>query len=397
MSLPYRLGSNGPEISYWQSWFQRWYPAYAPPADGSYGNDEVVAVKEMQRRLGLPQTGEFDVVTAARAGYTAPVGTPPPAIRAEGPRHLAVVHRGTGGIIGEDPVSRVCQAVSDLVEEQNPTWAATMGGIPVGTAGNPADPSMNAAVAEALTAAQKMIGSALQANPKRKVILGGYSSGAEVTARLRKWMAENHPDNYLCSFSMGDPTRPPGGCFYPFDGWDPGGQGIASWHYGDIRDARHCWLTNTSAPGDMYARVPRGKTGEIMQDAYDMVTNFSFRDPVSAAQAIVKAIPEIAEDSGIEVPDALKAVAGGVGGIAQYMIPLLLAGLAGLIGLGNPDTLTGTAAAAAAARIGLTFLAAGTGPHIRYPFDEVWPGQTYLGLAIQHVRDWATRVAPVAA
>jgi len=60
MPLPYRLGASGPEITYWQGWFQRWYPYYAPLIDGYYGNDEEVAVKEMQRRLGLPQTGEFD-------------------------------------------------------------------------------------------------------------------------------------------------------------------------------------------------------------------------------------------------------------------------------------------------------------------------------------------------
>jgi hypothetical protein len=131
-----------------------------------------------------------------------------------------------------------------------------------------------------------------------------------------------------------------------------------------------------------------------MQDAYDMATNFSFIDIIPATQAIVKAIPDVAKAAGITVPAVLQAVAGGIGGMAGFSIPLLISGLFGLIGFGNPDTLTGTAAAAAAARIGLTFLAAGTGPHIRYEFDEVWPGQTYLGLAIQHVRFYASSVVP---
>lgn len=69
MPLPYRLGDHGPEITSWQEWFGRAYRSYAPPADGYYGSDEARAVTEMQRRLGMPQTGVFDEVTAARAKY----------------------------------------------------------------------------------------------------------------------------------------------------------------------------------------------------------------------------------------------------------------------------------------------------------------------------------------
>jgi hypothetical protein len=84
MPLPYQLGSNGPEIFYWQAWFQRMYHAYAPPADGYYGNDEVTAVKEMQRRLGIPQTGVFDATTARLAGYTPPANLLPIMFTVEG-------------------------------------------------------------------------------------------------------------------------------------------------------------------------------------------------------------------------------------------------------------------------------------------------------------------------
>lgn len=397
MPLPYKPGSNGPEIAAWQKWFRQEHHAYGPSIDGYYGNHEVTAVNEMRRRLSLPP-GDFDAVVANRLGYLAPTT---PSVQPPENRHLAVVYRGTGGIIGEDYVSRVCQGVSDLVEEQNPNWPATMGGLPIGTAGGISDPSMNAGAATGFASGKTMIDAAIAANPRRKVIIGGYSGGALPAAYLRQWMHDKYPDNYLCSFSFGDPTRPPGGCYYPFGGGaDPGGQGIGSWHYGDVTDVRHCWLTNHTAPPqmgpDMYARVPMGTTGEIMHDAYDMATNFSFTDITTATEAIVKAIPEIAEAAGIAIPAALQAVAGGIGGIAGFSIPLLISGLFGLIGFGDPDTLTGTAAAAAAARIGLTFLAAGTGPHVRYEFDEVWPGQTYLGLAIQHVRFYASSVVPAA-
>lgn len=72
MPLPYVPGSHGPEIEYWQAWFIRNYRAYAPKEDGYYGDDEVTAVNEMQRRLSLPQTGVFDVTTASRVGYVPP-------------------------------------------------------------------------------------------------------------------------------------------------------------------------------------------------------------------------------------------------------------------------------------------------------------------------------------
>lgn len=69
MPLPYKLGSNGQEITDWGLWFQRAYKSYAPKVDGYYGNDEVTAVNELQRRLGLPVTGIFDQATADAAGY----------------------------------------------------------------------------------------------------------------------------------------------------------------------------------------------------------------------------------------------------------------------------------------------------------------------------------------
>jgi peptidoglycan hydrolase-like protein with peptidoglycan-binding domain len=72
MPLPYKLGSNGPEIEYWQSWFKRKFAAYAPPKDGYYGNEDAAAVTEMQRRYGMSQTGIFDDATANRAGYVPP-------------------------------------------------------------------------------------------------------------------------------------------------------------------------------------------------------------------------------------------------------------------------------------------------------------------------------------
>lgn len=385
--LPYRIGDHGPEIVSWQEWFARVYRSYAPPVDGYYGDDETRAVQELQRRLNLPMTGVFDETTAGLAGFIR--RTPDPATKPRKNRHLAVVFRGTGGVIGQDYVSQICQANADLVEEVNPDWDATMGGLPVGTAGGIGDKSMKHAVAEALSSGQEAIRAARRVDPNRKVIILGYSAGAVVAALLREWLLETHPENYLCSVSIGDPTRPEGGAYYL--GVPAPGRGIASWRYGDITDWRHCWLV---APGDMYGSVPIGVVGEIMDTAYDMVTEVELSNPLGTAQQIIDKIPVIMAEAGVALPDLFKALTGGIAGIAGFWLDVLINSLRGLIaGGGDPAKLTGLAAAAQAAVIGIQFVASAppTAAHIEYHIREVWPGQTYLGLGIQHVRDWASR------
>lgn len=264
-------------------------------------------------------------------------------------RHLAVVFRGTGGIIGEDYVSRVCQGAADLVEERNPRWPATMGGLPVGAAGSISDKSMQHSVDIAFADATRMIDAELAAEPNRGIVVGGYSAGAVVAAKVREWVLRRYPRNYVCSFSLGDPTRPAGGAFYA--GTPAPGRGISSWRYGDVNDWRHCWLAN---PGDMYTSVPDNHTGDIMQTAYDMVTSFELTDPIGTATAIAAKVPEIVTEALTDPLAAFQAIRIAAGFVAT-----------------NPPTL----------------------PHITYEFAEVWPGQTYVGLGIQHLRDWSLRAA----
>lgn len=308
-------------------------------------------------------------------------------------RHLAIVFRGTGGVIGEDYVSRVCQGASDLVEEINPHFPATMGGIPVGTAVDLRAPSMNDAVNTAVWDATGIIRHALTVNPNRRVVIGGYSAGAVAAARVRRWMADAYPDNYLCSFSFGDPTRPFGGSYYK--GPVLSGEGISSWHYGDINDYRHCWLTD---PGDMYGNVPLGEVGKIMQFCYDLVTAIELGDPLQTARSIIPRIPEVAELLGIEIPSVLRYATDGVigSGLISIGLPMLLNIITSFVFNKDPESLTGAAAAAKAVQIAVQFATANppTAPHIQYEHRQVWPGQSYLGLAIQHVRDWGSRIPP---
>lgn len=348
-------------------------------------HNEVLAGRRQPPDLNT--AGILDWATKVQLGV---IDRPPPLPQKARPRHPAFVFRGTGGIIGQDYVSRVCQANADLVEELHPAWPATMGGIPVGAAGGIGDPSMWRGVQIALADAQRMF---LDRHTKAmRVVIGGYSAGAVAAALFRKWVLENFPDNYLCSFSFGDPTRPAGGGYYP--GVAAPGQGISSWRWGDTRDWRHCWLAQ---PGDMYTAVPLGKVGEIMSDAYDIVTQIELSDLVATARNILPVIPEILTDSGIALPEMFKALTGGDPGLVGLWGPMLAGGLTGLLS-GDPNRLTGPAAAAQAALIAIRFATSNppTRDHISYEFAEVWPGQTYLGLAIQHVRDYATRI-PAAA
>lgn len=330
--------------------------------------------------------GIFDWAIQDQMELKTPAALPaPPRNRA-----LAYVWRGTGGVIGQDLVSLVCQQAADLVEEINPPWAATMGGLPVGTAGGIGDPSMWAAVQATVAWTQGDFIARHKVNPKIRVVVGGYSAGAIAAGIFRAWLLEFFPDNYVCSFSLGDPTRPFGGGFFGRPA--PWGRGISTVQYGDPKDPRHCWLTHE---GDMYAQVPGGVTGDIMDDVFEEVTRFSFTDILQVAMRMMTALPTIAQKGGISLPAAFGALAGGPIGLTVFALPLLLTSIGGFVQPNaDADQLTGTPAAAKAAMIGLTFLFQGTGPHIRYHIDEAWPGgPTFLQLAVMHVRDWASRPA----
>lgn len=400
-------GSSGDPVAKVKAIIKKRFSYGKSLSDGpDYLDSDQAPIAEYQRRIHAeilagkrqppdPRTdGRIDWATQVQLGVIMPGPTAPPIPKN---RHLAVVFRGTGGIIGQDLVSLVCQANATLVEEINPDWPATMGGFPVGTAGGIGDKSMNHCVQIGRAAGQAVIIDALRINPNRKVIIGGYSAGAVPAALLRQWLLATFPDNYLCSFSFGDPTRPPGGCYY--NGVPAPGRGIGSWHFGDITDWRHCWLV---APGDMYGSVPDNDVGDIMETAYDMVTDVELSDPLGTAQAIIPKIPEIMAEAGVSLPSVFTALGSGLPGLVGFGLPLLIGGLQGIIATATGGTganLTGPAAAAQAALIALQFVTAQppTAAHIEYHLREVWPGQTYLGLGCQHVRDYASRVLPAAA
>lgn len=336
-----------------------------------------------------------------------------------GPRHAALVWRGTGGVIGQDYVSRVCQGAGDLVEEINPDFPASMGGLPPGA---PGTPSARIAIQIGYRSGVAWI----KANPHRTFVLGGYSLGEIVVAMLLDALFTpggelyEHRDRFVCSFHIGPPARPLGAAF--FNGTPAPGVGISSWRlpHAVLTEvgARACYLCH---PDDMYGAIPvpiPGGTGDIMETVFDMVTDAGMSDFIGTVTRMIPHLLEIASDAGVlgavgmggvgqmdpnnplSMIGALPALLGGGAlllnpiTIVPMLLPLFIAAMPGLIagiGGGVGGNLTGPAAAAQAAIIAMKFLMTGTAPHINYHAWEVWPGQTYLGLAIQHTRDWASR------
>ncbi|QFG10046.1 lysin B [Mycobacterium phage IdentityCrisis] len=382
-----KVGSQGPLVTAWQREMVRRFKSYALAADGGalradgyYGYDDAAVQREYERRTGQPQDGVVSEADLRALGLTEP---PPPK-----PRHLAIVFRGTGGVIGQDYVSRVCQGAADLVEERNPQWPASMGGLPPGA---PGTPSMNKAVQIAIAAGAAEIRSG------RSFVLGGYSAGAIVAAKLRAMLEPGQPlvayrENYVCGFALGNPARAFGHTYYL--GAIPNGRGISDFNMpASTLGWDWCDLVH---PDDMYANVPLGDAGDIMTAIYQAVTDTQLSDPLGTLRAILTAIPKVLAEAGVSIPLLAQvgdagALTGNPAAMASVLLPVLTSTLAGLIGGAAGGQLTGPAAAVQAAIIALRFAAAGTAPHINYHTWEVWPGQTYLGLAIQHVRDWAGR------
>jgi hypothetical protein len=94
MSLPYKPGDSGQEITDWQGWFHRMYRSYAPSATGIYDIDSALATAELQRRLNLPpseaKTGVFDQRTAEASGFIKSAAPATPAAPANTPVFFTV-------------------------------------------------------------------------------------------------------------------------------------------------------------------------------------------------------------------------------------------------------------------------------------------------------------------
>lgn len=334
------------------------------------------AIAEFQSRAGIPVLvddgghGIADYRTRVRLGSYPP---PPP------PRHAILTFRGTGGIVGQDYTSRVAQLCSDVAEEIPIDYPASMGGIPPGAWGTP---SGKDAVNIAVDTAAEWIRST-----DRTFILSGYSLGAIAASRVRAMLLpggelEAHADRYVCGVMLGNPARRFGHTFYL--GPIPGGEGIADWHLPQ-EACTWDWL-EAADPGDMYANTPLGDVGDVIRAVYRIVMDTEVTDPIGTVWRMLPHLLNLLDEAGIELPFFIPGlITDAVAGLLASFLP------------GIPEAFSGgeTGAAVQAAIIALRFYADNppTANHISYEHREAIPGMTYLDLAAQHCRDWATQTA----
>lgn len=379
-----QLSSRGPLVSAWQHLMAARFKSYALAADGGplrvdgfYGYDDRDVQREYERRTGQLVDGIVSDHDLQALGLTDAPPPPPP-------RHALLTFRGTGGIIGQDYTSRVAQLCSDVVEEIPIDYPAAMGGIPVGAASNPGAPSGRKCVEIAVE-----MGRAWIRSNERTFILGGYSLGAIAASKLRAdllpgGILEDHADRYAGGYCIGNPARQFGHTFYL--GAIPGGYGIADWH---LPEQACTWdWCELVDPGDLYANASGGEVGDILRTAYRLVMDTEVSDPIGTAVKLIPNLLRIVNEAGIELP--VPNVPGILtGALAGLLLAFLPAEVGRLLGMGDNES----AAAVMAAVEALRFFAdqPPTADHISYEFRHAIPGMTYLDLAAQHTRHWASQ------
>jgi hypothetical protein len=275
-------------------------------------------------------------------------------------------------------VAQACLDVADEIPVQAP-WS--FGPIPPGEFRSPS-------YQESVTIGRDWAVDWVLGNPDRPFMLGGYSQGGECASlvyaeTLPGGRLESLRPNYVGGFTFGNPSRHLEHTFY--GGPPTDGEGIAQYRQPPMGD-EWCDLVDTL---DMYGGVPATLTGEIMRDVYTLCTEMEMHSGAAAfAQTLVANCIEVLGNLDGDAYDDVKSGAARQGvdlSEAQTLPP------ARINLLGEKVTVKGLAAVLQACVLGLQFLCTSppTAAHIQYEIREVFPGQTYVQLAIQHVHYWA--------
>lgn len=139
-----KKGSSGPEVFRFYDYFTKWAKSYAfllGRRDGYFGNDEDTFVRELQRRLQVPITGQFGDVEASRTGYRWLGDTAPPADQPK----LPIWHYnapGSGATTFQGPAFQTAARAEREFRHHNQPIGYPMGGY-LGLMGGPPDLSYN--------------------------------------------------------------------------------------------------------------------------------------------------------------------------------------------------------------------------------------------------------------
>lgn len=381
-------GTQQREAAAWQRAIVDFARSYALAADGSQlkvdgwiGYDDAAVAAEYRRRRKLPAPPPGVVVTHEEYAALVKAAPPPPP-----PAHVALTFRGTGGIVGADYTSRVAQMTGS--REVPILYPASMGGIPVGAAGDLGAPSGQKCVDIAFEMACEEI-----ERTAYTFHLVGYSLGAIAASRVRAALLpggrlEKHAGRYICGVMFGNPSRAFGHTFYL--GAIPAGYGIADWHLPqEACTWDWCELVD---PGDLYGNAAGGEIGDVLRAAYRLIMDTQVSDPLGTAVKLVRNVLKLLDEAGVDLPLDIPGII--TGALAGLLLAFLPAEWAKYLRIGDAET----AAAVQAAILALKFFAdqPPTADHISYEHRHAIPGVTYLDLAAQHVRHWSALKAVAA-
>ncbi|HEY1412183.1 MAG TPA: hypothetical protein VGF36_08580, partial [Rhodopila sp.] len=342
---------------------------------------------------GWPQLGGRSVTDAVAhvknvlldiAGETPPVTPPGEGGGTPLDRHELLTFAGTWAAPGTGYPSDVAHACADWCEEIPVEAPWSFGPIPPGQLTAPS-------YAESVDIAVDWACDWIETN-RRTVILGGYSQGGEAAARVHHELTQGRLQHlghlYVAGYTFGNPSRQLEHTFYAGPPRD--GEGIAQFRQSGIGDD---WADEVDGD-DMYGGVPPTLTGEIMRDVYTVCTDLQIHDLHQFAVDFAWNCLEVVQNLD---GDAFDDLAAGAARHGVDLIPAHPADTDRIQQISDKVSVKGIAAAIQAAVLGIQFLCTSppTAPHIEYHIREVFPGQTYVGHAIQHVNDWAARRQPV--
>lgn len=300
-------------------------------------------------------------------------------------RHAALTCCGTWGTPGvgfqSDVINGLNQYVSpDLAYEVPVLYPGAFGPI---TGGNIAAPSYQQSIDQGV----EWAGNWITDNPTKTFLVGGYSQGAELAARIAIEVTTGsltaYKENFIGGYTFGPPSRGQG-LIAPTCP-DPGGSGISSVNMTianvPIVNGQQCWA-DYCEKGDMYGSTPNllpdGKTlsevGVMMRQVYTMATEAQLNDIAALTKSEIAGLITAFEDlGGFKALGITPLLPSSLAGLAGNLLALLaVAGVPFLLGLFTDlispsleytSTATGVQAAGIACAVGLQFLASGAAPH----------------------------------
>ncbi|AHN84054.1 lysin B [Mycobacterium phage Hawkeye] len=337
MGLPYKKGSNGPEILVWQNWAYRYAPSYASvigPKDAYFGNGEDAFVRQMQFRLGIPVTGIFDQMTAEMTGFKpGSVVVSPPVIK-ERRKIWFYSNAGSGADWNVGPSFEIGELCKNILKINHQPVSSAIGGY-LGLLGGDAKLSYNDVVYDQYKSIEWLLDNNIDISDKDlELWFSGYSQKADGLEdaleilfgdggfRIPKTGEVTGPGKYRHLRSringviqIGNPSRQPGATKVS---GNPPGWGIA-------RKKRPDWLKAlifdivAQSPGapDFYAACD----DEIRPLFYEWFTKAETE------------LPFVVYTAQIIIPALLNLVApflGALGGVASPLAGGILAGATGL-------------------------------------------------------------------